>query len=150
MFGQILFPGATEEGGKLLCLVRGSETLFSPPFTPGWSIRYFPSCPLCRLASTPPYLWTTVLELPSPFRTDQISWACSWARNILCSSAEGRNWLRALQCKFDWRNLHFDSWRLLPVTWHLFRQAKSLSFHRYFSLLSEAAAFEGPHQFVHH
>ncbi|XP_054705371.1 adipolin isoform X2 [Grus americana] len=30
----------------------------------------------CRLASTPPYLWTTVLELPSPFRMDRTSWGC--------------------------------------------------------------------------
>ncbi|KAM4646828.1 adipolin isoform 4-T11 [Amazona ochrocephala] len=30
----------------------------------------------CRLASTPPYLWTTALEPPSPSRMDLISWAC--------------------------------------------------------------------------
>lgn len=37
--------------------------------------------PPCRLGSTPPSSWTTVLGLPSPSRTDLISWECWWERS---------------------------------------------------------------------
>lgn len=147
MLGQILFPWATENSRKLLGLVHGIEMLFS--FYTGMKCQIF----LLIL----PAGWPVHLHI-----CGQQCWSShhhsEWIRfhghangRITLSAAlgQGRIQTRALQYIFDWRNLYLDSWRLLHVIVGNFKRAKSLSFCRYFSLLSEATAFQGPQQFIH-